>query len=171
MAVPDCLQGSACFLVGVILILVKWALVGICVETYGFWLLFSGFFPVVLGFLRRLPVLGRLLDLPVLKTVRSLHIRTCHAGNALPLYVFTAMAPHSQVALASFFPLANAYADNSRFMFAFHGQPTGQYTKSLVTARCKQLFAFREQDSAAPQLTDVQVLNRIAPPQASGLPV
>lgn len=63
------LKGSACFLVGVTLILVKWALVGICVETYGFWLLFSGFFPVVLGFLRRLPVLGRLLDLPVLKTV------------------------------------------------------------------------------------------------------
>jgi len=64
------LQGSICFLVGVTLILVKWALVGICVETYGFWLLFSGFFPVVLGFLRRLPVLGRVLDLPVLKTVR-----------------------------------------------------------------------------------------------------
>ncbi|KAL0038162.1 hypothetical protein WJX79_005710 [Trebouxia sp. C0005] len=63
------LKGSICFLVGVTLILVKWALVGICVETYGFWLLFSGFFPVVLGFLRRLPVLGRVLDLPVLKTV------------------------------------------------------------------------------------------------------
>ncbi|KAL0054208.1 hypothetical protein WJX82_005462 [Trebouxia sp. C0006] len=63
------LKGSICFLVGLTLILVKWALVGICVETYGFWLLFSGFFPVVLGFLRRLPVLGRVLDLPVLKTV------------------------------------------------------------------------------------------------------
>lgn len=63
------LKGSVCFLVGVTLILVKWALVGICVETYGFWLLFSGFFPVVLGFLRRLPVLGRVLDLPVLKMV------------------------------------------------------------------------------------------------------
>lgn len=63
------IKGSVCFLVGVTLILVKWALVGICVETYGFWLLFSGFFPVVLGFLRRLPVLGLVLDLPVLKTV------------------------------------------------------------------------------------------------------
>lgn len=63
------MQGSACFLTGVVLILIKWALVGICVETYGFWLLFSGFFPTVLGFLRRLPVLGSILDLPVLKTV------------------------------------------------------------------------------------------------------
>ncbi|KAL3137128.1 hypothetical protein ABBQ32_006700 [Trebouxia sp. C0010 RCD-2024] len=63
------LKGSACFLTGVVLILIKWALVGICVETYGFWLLFSGFFPTVLGFLRRLPVLGSILDLPILKTV------------------------------------------------------------------------------------------------------
>lgn len=66
-----CMQGSACFLTGVVLILIKWALVGICVETYGFWLLFSGFFPTVLGFLRRLPVLGSILDLPILKTVRG----------------------------------------------------------------------------------------------------
>ena len=66
------MQGSACFLIGVVLILIKWALVGICIETYGFWLLFSGFFPTVLGFLRRLPVLGSVLDLPVLKTVRVL---------------------------------------------------------------------------------------------------
>ena len=65
----NAMQGSACFLTGVVLILIKWALVGICVETYGFWLLFSGFFPTVLGFLRRLPVLGSILDLPVLKTV------------------------------------------------------------------------------------------------------
>lgn len=63
-------QGSAFFLIGVFLILIKWALVGICVEAYGFWALFSGFFPTILGFLRRLPVLGSVLDLPVLKTVR-----------------------------------------------------------------------------------------------------
>lgn len=63
------LKGSACFLTGVVLILLKWALIGLCVETYGFWVLFSGFFPTVLGFLRRLPVLGRLLDFPLLKTV------------------------------------------------------------------------------------------------------
>lgn len=63
------LQGSAFFLAGVVLILIKWALVGICLEAYGFWALFSGFFPTILGFLRRLPILGRLLDLPILKTV------------------------------------------------------------------------------------------------------
>ncbi len=45
-------------------------MVGMLVETYGFWLLFAGFFPTVLSFLRRLPVLGRALDLPMLKSVR-----------------------------------------------------------------------------------------------------
>lgn len=48
-----------------------WAIIGMMVETYGFWLLFSGFFPTVLSFLRRLPYLGGILDLPVMKTVRD----------------------------------------------------------------------------------------------------
>lgn len=164
MAVPDCLQGSACFLVGVILILVKWALVGICVETYGFWLLFSGFFPVVLGFLRRLPVLGRLLDLPVLKTVGSLNIMACWQCAAFvcpsctgPLFPSTSICCKQQPIVVC--------------LVCLHGQPSSQYNESPATARCKQLFAFRDQDSSAPRLTDVQVLNRIAPPQASGLPV
>ena len=65
------LQGSAFFLGGLLLVLVKWAIVGVFVETYGFWLLFSGFFPTALGFLRRLPVLGTVLDMPGLKMVSS----------------------------------------------------------------------------------------------------
>ncbi|KAK9818319.1 hypothetical protein WJX72_010513 [[Myrmecia] bisecta] len=62
-------KGSAFFLGGFICVVVGWAIIGTVLETYGFWLLFSGFFPTVLGFLRRLPVLGRVLDLPVLKTI------------------------------------------------------------------------------------------------------
>eukprot|EP00891_Asterochloris_glomerata_P005905 jgi/Astpho2/5905/gw1.00080.143.1_t len=61
------LKGSAFFLGGLILVLIKWAIVGVILETYGFWLLFSGFFPTALGFLRRLPVLGTVLDMPGLK--------------------------------------------------------------------------------------------------------
>eukprot|EP00884_Botryococcus_braunii_P014770 jgi/Botrbrau1/23294/Bobra.0102s0035.1 len=61
-------KGSAFFLGGVALVVWGWAIIGMAIETYGFWLLFSGFFPTVLGFLRRLPFLGGVLDLPVLKT-------------------------------------------------------------------------------------------------------
>jgi hypothetical protein len=68
------LQGSACFLLGFMLVVWGWAIVGFVAETYGFFLLFRGFFPTVLSFLRNVPFLGRLLDTPALKTVGcSLH--------------------------------------------------------------------------------------------------
>ena len=63
-------QGSGFFLGGLLLVVWGWAVVGMLVEAYGFWLLFAGFFPTVLSFLRRIPVLGRALDLPMLKSVR-----------------------------------------------------------------------------------------------------
>ena len=62
-------QGSIFFLSGVGLVLWGWAIVGMMVETYGFWCLFAGFIPTALSFLRRIPVFGRVLDLPVFKTV------------------------------------------------------------------------------------------------------
>jgi len=63
-------QGSACFLLGFLLVVWGWAIIGFVVETYGFFLLFSGFFPTVLSFLRGVPLLGRILDAPALKRVR-----------------------------------------------------------------------------------------------------
>lgn len=34
------------------------------VETYGFVLLFSGFFPVAVNFLRKVPIIGSFLNMP-----------------------------------------------------------------------------------------------------------
>ena len=65
------MQGTAFFMSGVVLVVWGWAVVGMLVETYGFWLLFAGFVPTALSFLRRVPVFGRLLDLPMFKRVRS----------------------------------------------------------------------------------------------------
>mmetsp|Transcript_4683 Transcript_4683/g.13450 ORF Transcript_4683/g.13450 Transcript_4683/m.13450 type:complete len:140 (-) Transcript_4683:528-947(-) len=62
-------RGSACFLVGFLMVVWGWAIVGSLVEGYGFFLLFAGFFPTVLGFLRSVPYLGRVLDAPSLKRV------------------------------------------------------------------------------------------------------
>jgi hypothetical protein len=53
-----------------------WAIIGFVAETYGFFLLFRGFFPTVLSFLRNVPFLGRLLDAPALKTV-GCNLRCC----------------------------------------------------------------------------------------------
>uniref|UniRef100_A0A3P9CBP2 Golgi transport 1Bb n=1 Tax=Maylandia zebra TaxID=106582 RepID=A0A3P9CBP2_9CICH len=44
-------------------------LLGVVLEIYGFFLLFRGFFPVAVGFIRRVPVLGSLLSLPGISLV------------------------------------------------------------------------------------------------------
>ena len=60
-------KGSSIFAGGIFLVIMGWAATGMAVEAYGFWLLFAGFFPTVLGFLRRAPMLGPLLDNPGVK--------------------------------------------------------------------------------------------------------
>ena len=65
------LRGTICFLGGVVLIFLKWPVVGICVEVFGFINLFGDFFPVVLGFLRQLPFIGPVLRGPYIGAVRS----------------------------------------------------------------------------------------------------
>ena len=62
-------QGSGFYLAGVALVLWGWCIIGLLLEAYGFFVLFSGFFPTVLGFLRRLPGFGTVLDLPIFKVV------------------------------------------------------------------------------------------------------
>ncbi|KAA0203822.1 hypothetical protein HAZT_HAZT007229, partial [Hyalella azteca] len=57
-------KGSAAFFGGIVIVLVGWPLIGMCIELYGFILLFSGFFPVAVNFLRRMPVIGTILNLP-----------------------------------------------------------------------------------------------------------
>ncbi|CAH1786379.1 unnamed protein product [Owenia fusiformis] len=58
------LKATGFFFGGILIVLIGWPLIGMCLETYGFVLLFSGFFPVAINFLRRVPVLGSLLNLP-----------------------------------------------------------------------------------------------------------
>lgn len=59
-------RGSAAFFGGISLVLLGWPLIGMLVEVYGFIVLFSGFFPVVVNFLRRIPVVGTLLRMPLI---------------------------------------------------------------------------------------------------------
>lgn len=63
------IRATGCFLGGIFVVLIGWPLIGMCLELYGFVLLFSGFFPVVINFLRRIPLLGNLLNLPVINTI------------------------------------------------------------------------------------------------------
>jgi len=63
------LRGSTAFFGGILIVLFGWPLVGIIIETYGFIVLFSGFLPVAVNFLRRVPVLGTFLNLPILNKI------------------------------------------------------------------------------------------------------
>ncbi|GFR47756.1 hypothetical protein Agub_g9521 [Astrephomene gubernaculifera] len=62
-------KGSAFYLGGCAVVVYGWTVIGLVLEAYGFWCLFCEFFPTVLQFLRRVPVLSKVLDLPILKLV------------------------------------------------------------------------------------------------------
>ncbi|XP_071483634.1 vesicle transport protein GOT1B-like [Diadema setosum] len=61
---PHKLKGTGFFLGGIVIVLIGWPLIGMIIETYGFVVLFGGFFPVAINFLRRVPVIGTILNLP-----------------------------------------------------------------------------------------------------------
>jgi hypothetical protein len=63
-------KGSGAFLGGFALVLLRWPITGICAQAYGAVLLFADFVPTALPFARRVPVLGHLLSLPPVRTVR-----------------------------------------------------------------------------------------------------
>jgi hypothetical protein len=63
------MQGSAFYLSGAGLVIIGWTIIGLCLEAYGFWLLFCEFIPVVLQYSRRIPFMSKVLDVPGLKAV------------------------------------------------------------------------------------------------------
>ncbi|KFM79063.1 Vesicle transport protein GOT1A, partial [Stegodyphus mimosarum] len=63
------LRGSAAFFGGIFIVLFGYPLIGMIIETYGFIVLFSGFLPVAINFLRRVPILGTVLNLPILSWI------------------------------------------------------------------------------------------------------
>ncbi|RPD63960.1 Got1-domain-containing protein [Lentinus tigrinus ALCF2SS1-7] len=63
------LRGTICFIGGILLVFFKWPFVGVIIETFGFLNLFGDFFPVILTFLRQLPVIGHVLTLPYIRDV------------------------------------------------------------------------------------------------------
>jgi len=58
------IKGSTAFFGGIFVVLFGYPLIGMIIEAYGFIVLFSGFFPVAINFLRRIPVIGTILNLP-----------------------------------------------------------------------------------------------------------
>ncbi|KAF7524030.1 hypothetical protein G7054_g11542 [Neopestalotiopsis clavispora] len=51
-------KGTAAFFGGLLLILMRWPLIGFCVELYGIMVLFGDFLGTIAGFARNIPVIG-----------------------------------------------------------------------------------------------------------------
>ncbi|KAI9848590.1 MAG: Golgi Transport [Sclerophora amabilis] len=56
------LKGTAAFLAGILLILVRWPLIGFCVELYGIFVLFGDFLGTIAGFAGNIPVAGPYIE-------------------------------------------------------------------------------------------------------------
>ncbi|XP_047318328.1 vesicle transport protein GOT1-like [Impatiens glandulifera] len=73
-------KGSISYGVGFLLILIGWPMIGMIVETYGFFILFSGFWPTLSVFLQRIPIVGLIFRQPI---VTSFFERT--RGRRVPV--------------------------------------------------------------------------------------
>ncbi|CAF0824221.1 unnamed protein product [Adineta steineri] len=62
-------KSTALFFGGILLVLIGWPVTGMIIECYGFFLLFGGFIPIAINFLRRLPIIGSILLLPGLRQI------------------------------------------------------------------------------------------------------
>ena len=52
------LKGTVAFALGILMILMRWPLIGFCVELYGIFVLFGDFFATIAGFAYNIPVIG-----------------------------------------------------------------------------------------------------------------
>mmetsp|Transcript_18109 Transcript_18109/g.30267 ORF Transcript_18109/g.30267 Transcript_18109/m.30267 type:complete len:141 (-) Transcript_18109:202-624(-) len=77
----DRIRGTICFFLGIALVLMRWGLIGMLLEGFGFINLFGNFLPTVLSFARQIPYLSTVLDLPVVADVLDMI-----AGKSLPKY-------------------------------------------------------------------------------------
>ncbi|KAK7098696.1 vesicle transport protein GOT1B-like [Littorina saxatilis] len=62
-------KATGFFAGGILIVLLGWPVVGMILEMYGFFLLFGGFVPVAVNFLRRVPVVGTILNLPGIRSL------------------------------------------------------------------------------------------------------
>ncbi|PKU79411.1 vesicle transport protein GOT1-like [Dendrobium catenatum] len=62
-------KGTASFGAGFFLVLIGWPIFGMIFETYGFMVLFSGFWPTIAVFLQRLPIIGWIFQQPFITSL------------------------------------------------------------------------------------------------------
>lgn len=62
---PNKLRGTICFFGGIVIVLVGWPVIGMLIELFGIVNLFGNFFPIVLSIMKQLPIIGTVLNMPI----------------------------------------------------------------------------------------------------------
>ncbi|GAB5363969.1 hypothetical protein AAMO2058_000929100 [Amorphochlora amoebiformis] len=82
---PEKWWGTVMFMLGFVLVLIRWPVIGMCVELYGIFKLFYRFWEKILHFLYVTPVIGPVLRLPVVERLgRMLSYLTGRRQSTLP---------------------------------------------------------------------------------------
>ncbi|KAI9114153.1 hypothetical protein K1719_014803 [Acacia pycnantha] len=63
------LKGTVSFGIGFFILVIGWPILGMILESYGFILLFSGFWPTLAVFMQKIPILGWLLQQPFIRSI------------------------------------------------------------------------------------------------------
>ncbi|KNA21813.1 hypothetical protein SOVF_039860 [Spinacia oleracea] len=66
---PQNFKGTISFGAGFFFVIIGWPIIGMILESYGFVVLFSGFWPTLSVFAQRIPVLGWVLQHPLLRSL------------------------------------------------------------------------------------------------------
>ncbi|KAI4338853.1 hypothetical protein MLD38_023861 [Melastoma candidum] len=62
-------KGTTSFGVGFFFVVVGWPIIGVILESYGFVVLFSGFWPTLAVFLQKIPILGWVFQQPFIRSL------------------------------------------------------------------------------------------------------
>ncbi|KAK3014816.1 hypothetical protein RJ639_008292 [Escallonia herrerae] len=62
-------KGTISFGVGFFFVVIGWPILGMILESYGFVVLFSGFWPTLAVFVQKIPVLGWVFQQPYIRSV------------------------------------------------------------------------------------------------------
>ncbi|GAM28919.1 hypothetical protein SAMD00019534_120950, partial [Acytostelium subglobosum LB1] len=74
------IKGTICFFLGILLVIMGRTIVGLAIEGFGFINLFGDAFPIVIAILRKLPIIGSILNHPAVNRF----LNKTDAGSELP---------------------------------------------------------------------------------------
>ncbi|CAB9527420.1 Vesicle transport protein GOT1B [Seminavis robusta] len=82
---PDRARGIISFFLGIILVMIRWPIVGMILQLYGLIYLFGQFFPIAAQSMRDTPVIGDLLKMPAVERFFEGLSRSSNSGRRAPV--------------------------------------------------------------------------------------